>query len=238
MTEEIIIDSAEEAVAEPAERTVVELTNVYLKSDRGFEVFSDLNFKLKAQRSAIITGAAGSGKSLLVELLIGRRFADSGSVEVLGELLRKPGRRRVIKRVRRQIGGVGGIFGLVPSYTVSENIVFPLVLAASRKSVMKERLMKMLTEFSLLKQAGTFPGGLTRVEHTLVQLARATVANQPLIIIDEPLAGLDQKTYERIYDYMVKLALSGRSMVILSGETLPTDFPNTDRYQIMNGALV
>ncbi|UCE23732.1 MAG: ATP-binding cassette domain-containing protein [Candidatus Zixiibacteriota bacterium] len=221
-----------------SDRTVVNLSNVYLTSDRGFEVFQDLNFSLKAERSAIITGAAGSGKSLLVELLIGRRFADSGSVEVLGEALNKPGRRRIIKRVRRQIGGVGGIFALVPSYTVSENITFPLVLGAARKKVRKERLMKMLTEFSLLKQAGTLPQRLTRVEHTLVQLARATVANQPLIIIDEPLAGLDQKTYERIYEYMVKLALSGRSMIILSGETLPTNFPNTDRYQIMNGALV
>jgi ABC-type ATPase involved in cell division len=220
------------------DRTVVELTSVYLKSDRGFEVFQDLEFKLQAERSAIITGAAGSGKSLLVELLIGRRFADSGSVRVLGETHVRPGRKRVIKGIRRQIGGVGGIFGLVPSYTVSENITFPLVLGAVRKKVRKERLLKMLTEFSLLKQAGTLPHQLTRVEHTLVQLARATVANQPLIIIDEPLAGLDQKTYERIYDYMVKLALSGRSMIILSGETLPTDFPNTDRYQIMNGALV
>ena len=126
----------------------------------------------------------------------------------------------------------------MPSYTVSENIQFPLVLGAERKKVRKERLMKMLTEFSLLKQAGTLPDKLTRVEHTLVQLARASIANQPLIIIDEPLAGLDQKTYERIYDYMVKLALSGRSMIIVTGETLPTNFPNTDRYQIMNGALV
>ncbi|MEW6412572.1 MAG: ATP-binding cassette domain-containing protein [Candidatus Zixiibacteriota bacterium] len=219
------------------DETVVELTNVYLKSDRGFEVFEDLNFQLKAERSAIITGAAGSGKSLLVELLIGKRFANSGSVEMFGQIL-KPGKKRLIKRTRRKIGGVGGIFGLVPSYTVSENICFPLVLNAERKSVRKERLLKMLTEFSLLKQANTYPNKLTRVEHTLVQLARASVANQPLIIIDEPLAGLDQKTYQRIYDYMVKLALSGRSMIILSGETLPTDFPNTDRYQILNGALV
>ncbi|UCD63808.1 MAG: ATP-binding cassette domain-containing protein [Candidatus Zixiibacteriota bacterium] len=220
-----------------SDRTVVQLSNVFLKSDRGFEVFKDLNFELQAERSAIITGAAGSGKSLLVELLIGRRFADSGSVEVLGQLLR-PRKKRLIKRIRRQIGGVGGIFGLVPSFTVAENITFPLVLAAERKRVQKERLFKMLTEFSLLKQAGTYPDRLTRVEHTLVQLARATVGNQPLVIIDEPLAGLDQKTYQRIYDYMVKLALSGRSMIILSAESLPTDFPNTSRYTIENGMLV
>ena len=220
-----------------SDRTVVELSNVYLKSDRGFEVFKDLNFTLGAEQSTIITGAAGSGKSLLVELLIGRRFADSGSVQVLGENL-QPGKKRLVKRIRRKIGGVGGIFGLVPSFTVAENITFPLVMSAERKRVQKERLFKMLTEFSLLKQASTYPEKLTRVEHTLVQLARATVGNQPLVIIDEPLAGLDQKTYQRIYEYMVKLALSGRSMIILSAQQLPTDFPNTSRYTLDNGALV
>ncbi|NOY88554.1 MAG: ATP-binding cassette domain-containing protein [FCB group bacterium] len=217
--------------------TIIELNNLYLKSDRGEVVFKDLNFKLTAGQSAVIVGAAGSGKSLLVELLIGRRYPKSGSIELFGEII-KPGKKRLIKQMRRKIGGVGGLFKLVPSYSVAENILYPLVLAAERKKVRKEQLFKMLTEFSLLKQAGELPHNLTRVENTLVQLARATIANQPLIIIDELLAGLDQKTYQRIYDYLVKLSLSGRSMVILSSEKLTKELPNTDNYTIMNGALV
>jgi len=217
--------------------TIIELNNLYLKSDRGEVIFKDLNFKLTAGQSAVIVGAAGSGKSLLVELLIGRRYPESGSVELFGEVI-KPCRKKMIKRIRRKIGGVGGLFKLVPSYNVAENILYPLILTAERKKVRKEQLLKMLTEFSLLKQTGELPHNLTRVENTLVQLARATIANQPLIIIDELLAGLDQKTYQRIYDYLVKLSLSGRSMVILSSEKLTKEVPNTSNYTIMNGALV
>jgi len=220
-----------------SDEIIVELNNVFLKSDRGAPVFQDLNFKLVAGRSAVITGAAGSGKSMLAELLVGRRFADQGSVELFGQVVKRS-KKRAIKKVRRKTGGIGGIFDLVPSFTVAETIIFPMVLVGERKKVRKERLLNMLTEFSLLKQATERPDRLTRVERTLVQFARASVANQPLIIVDEPLAGLDQKTYERIFEYMIKISCSGRSAIFLSAETLPREIPNSDSYQLINGALV
>ncbi len=220
-----------------AQNVVVELNNVYLKSDRGGQVFRDLSFKLEAGGTAVITGAAGSGKTSLAELVIGLQLAQSGSVEVMGETIR-PVKAKIIKRNRRKIGGVGGIFDLMPSLTVAENITFPLVLSGERRKVQRERLLKMLTEFSLLKQAGEYPRSLTRVENTLVQLARASVAHQPLILIDEPLAGLDRKTYQRIFEYLISVSLSGRSMIILSSDTLPQQLPNADYYQIVDGALV
>ncbi len=219
-----------------SDKTIIELSNVYLKTDRGHEVFKDLNLKLLSGESAIIYGAAGSGKSTLIELLVGRRFADAGSVELFGSLMQK-NKKRIIKSVRRKTGGIGGLFTLVPSYTVSENITLPLVLSGERKKVQKERLMKMLTEFSLLKQASVYPDKLTRVENTLVQFARANVAHQPLILIDEPLAGLDLKTYDRIYEYMSKLAVSGLSLVIVSSEELKNKLPNTSSYHLINGSL-
>lgn len=219
-----------------SDKMIVEMNNVYLTSSRKIDVFRDLSFSLKAGESAIIQGTAGSGKSSLIELMIGRQFAQSGSVEVFGHLLKR--RRGIIKKIRKRIGGVGGIFSLVPSFTVSENICLPLVLSGTKRKVRKESLFKMLSEFSLLNQAGEYPANLTRVENMLVQYARASIANQPLLIIDEPLAGLDQKTYQRIYDNLQKMAISGQSLIILSSEPLANDFPNCRRLQILNGAIV
>jgi ABC-type ATPase involved in cell division len=218
------------------EKVVVELNNVSLESDRGGRVFNNLSFRLEAGRSAVITGSAGSGKSSMADLLIGLRFAQSGSVELFGEVV-KPRRKRAIKRIRRKIGGVGGIFSLVPSFTVAENITYPLVLANERRKVLKERLRKMLVEFSLLNRAADYPGNLTRVEKTLVQFARASIAHQPLMIIDEPLAGLDRETYERIFEHLITVSLSGRSMVVLTSEIPSRQLPNTDYYQIAGGVL-
>lgn len=215
---------------------VVEIHNVQLRNDRGSYVFRDLTLTLPTGQSAVITGAAGSGKSTLVELLVGLRFAEVGSVEVFGHLLKKR-HRGVTRRIRRNIGGIGGIFGLVPSLTVADNVALPLVLAGIRKKVQRERLLKVLSEFSLLKQANDFPGSLTRVESTLVQFARASIANQALVIIDEPSAGLDPRTWERVYDFLVRVAVSGRSMLILTSDLPPKEIPHTSYYQLNNGVL-
>jgi ABC-type ATPase involved in cell division len=215
---------------------VVQLTDVCLKGASGGTVFSDLSLTVTTGRSAVISGPAGSGKTTLISLLIGIRFPESGSVRLFGQELR-PRRRRAIRRCRSRIGGVGGPFRLLPLLTVAENITMPLVIAGARKKIQRERLRRALTEFSLLKQAGLYPAQLTRVEDTLVQLARASVANQPLLVIDEPLAGFDLKTYRRVLEYLRKVALSGRSMVIVTSEAPAPDIPETDYHEIVNGAL-
>ncbi|MCB2229749.1 ATP-binding cassette domain-containing protein [bacterium] len=215
---------------------LVQLQNVQLRNDRGDFVFRDLNFTLQPEQSAVIAGSAGSGKTTLVELLTGVRFASVGSVEVFGHLLKK-GRRSAIRKVRRQIGGIGGPFGLMPLLSVAENITLPLVLAGLRKKDQRERLFKVLTEYSLLKQASEYPPSLTRVENTLTQFARASIANQPLLIIDEPMAGLDKNTWERVHQVLQKVALSGRSMLILTSDLPSQELPQTTYYQLVNGVL-
>lgn len=218
-------------------QTVIELNNVELRNDRGGYVFRDLSFSLKAGDAAVIIGQSGSGKSSLVELLVGLRFASAGSVEVFGELL-APGQRRAIRRARRQLGGVGGPFGLLPSLTVAENVTLPLVLAGVGKRTRSERLFKVLTEFSLLQLASSRPDALTRVETTLALLARASIANQPLLVVDEPLAGLDHTTWERVLETLSSIAVSGRSMLIVSAESPPREIPECTYCRIENGTLV
>jgi len=215
---------------------VVELKNVSLRTDAGQLLFRDLSFTLEADSSAIIEAGSGAGKTLLAELLVGRRFAEHGTVTVLGVELR-PGRKRRIRRVRRRIGGVGGPFALIPSLTVAENITLPLVIESERKKVQRERLFRVLSEFSLLKLAGKYPPHLTRVENTLVQLARAFIANQPLVIIDEPSAGLDPATYRWVFDYMVKVSTYGRSLLLLVSQPAPGDFPHGRVYRLSDGTL-
>ncbi len=215
---------------------VVELDQVQLKADRGGYVFRDLNLTIESGESVIISGPSGSGKTMLAQMLVGLRFASAGTVKLFGHEIR-PRRKRLIRKTRRMIGGVGGSFGLLPLYTVADNITLPLVIGAERKKLQKERLVRVLSEFSLLKLANKYPRHLTRVEDYLAQFARAAVANQPLILIDEPLAGLDKKNYERISNFLVKVALSGRSMLILVSEPPNRTIPNSRLLRFTNGGV-
>jgi putative ABC transport system ATP-binding protein len=217
-------------------QTLLELHNVELRSDRGAVVFKNVNLSLEPGASAIVAGASGSGKTSLLNLITGRRFAVSGSVEVFGKIL-KPSRKRMIRSIRRRIGGVGGPSGLVPTLTVAENILLPLVITGERPAVQKERLFRTLGELSLISHANEYPDRLTRVQYTLAQVARATIANQPLVLIDEPAAGLDQATFAQVFEYLFKVSLSGRSLVIVSSEFPPHDLPNSRKYQLVDGVL-
>jgi putative ABC transport system ATP-binding protein len=218
------------------DEVLVELTDVHLKPDRGGWLFRDLSLTVTAGETVVIVGASGSGKTLLGELLLGMRFADQGTVRLFGEEMR-PRRKRLIQRARRRIGGIGGPFGLMPMLTVAENIGMPLVIAAERKKTQRERLLRMLSEFSLLKVANDYPQHITRVENYLAQVARAAVANQPLLIIDEPSAGLDVTNYERVLEFLVKVAVSGRAMILLVSAPPPTAMPNARTLLLRNGSL-
>jgi len=218
------------------DENIIEMANVYLDSGKGDEIFKNMSFSLKSGRTAIITGGAGSGKTSLVELIVGRKFVKSGSVEVFGNNITS-GKKRIINKVRRLIGGVGGIFELIPSFTVSQNIAFPIIVTAKSNKYRHERTLKMLTEFSLINRAGDYPHDLTRVQKALVQFARASVANQPLIVIDEPSSGLDKSTSERIFKYLHDVSMSGLTMIILCSEKISYELPNSDYYEIKNGTL-
>jgi putative ABC transport system ATP-binding protein len=211
--------------------------NVELKSDRGTPVFKGLSLTVGAGGAAIIAGPSGSGKSSLLDLVLGRRFAASGSVEIFGKVLTPRGKRK-IKGIRRRIGGVGGPFGLIPTLTVADNVLLPLVIAGERPSMQKERLFKTLSELSLLSHASDYPGRLTRVQYTLVQVARSTIANQPLVLIDEPSAGLDQETSAQVFEYLFRVAVSGRSLIIVCSELPPHELPNSRRYRLADGVLI
>ncbi|MFZ1684476.1 MAG: ATP-binding cassette domain-containing protein [Candidatus Zixiibacteriota bacterium] len=215
---------------------LVHIEHVVSRTDRGDDLFSDLNLTLEPGRSALIIGGAGSGKTRLAELLMGLRFPVSGKIDLFGESLRKR-RYGTIRRIRRRIGGVGGPFALVNSLTVAENLTLPLVIAGEKQKVIKERLSNFLAEFGLMSNAGQYPSTLTRVENALVLLARASIAHQPLLLIDEPAAGLDPATSAKVYDYLIKASLSGRSMLILSSQLLPIDIPNCDKYAFHKGEV-
>lgn len=215
---------------------LVEMHNVELRSDRGMPVLKGLSLSVEPGNSAIIAGPSGSGKSSLLDLVLGRRFAASGSVEIFGKVLTPRG-KRMIRGIRRRIGGVGGPFGLIPTLTVADNVLLPLVIAGERPSMQKERLFKTLSELSLLSHAADYPGRLTRVQYTLVQVARSTIANQPLVLIDEPAAGLDQQTSTQVFEYLFRVAVSGRSLIIVCSELPLHELPNCRRYQLTDGVL-
>jgi len=215
---------------------ILELTSVRASNRAGITVFRDLDFGLYAGDTAIIIGQTATGKTTLAELIVGTMKPERGSVKVFGKEIGMGNERQAIE-IRRRIGGVGGIFDLIPNLTVSENILYPLILHGESKKERKIKLDQLLGQYNLTGRKKDKAFKLTRGEKVMALLARAVIADQPLLIIDEPLDRLDIATSENIIGLLKRLWAAGHALLILTNGRVGFEIPGSKEYQIKDGRL-
>jgi len=118
---------------------ILELIDISLLNSAGSNVFDCLNFSLQTGETVLITGPTGTGKTSLIELLTGIQKPVSGSIFVFGKELNIK-KERVLAEVRKNIGGIGGIFSLISYRTVFDNLTYPLILKGYGASYRKRRI--------------------------------------------------------------------------------------------------
>jgi ABC-type ATPase involved in cell division len=215
---------------------IVELAAVTLSNEAGLRIFDSLNLILCSGETALIIGPTGSGKTSLMELLIGTRKPDSGEIILFGKTLNLKNESQ-INEIRRRIGGVGGIFDLVPGLTVADNLIYPLSIRGDALSVQRAKLKQILTQFNLLSKKREQISNLTRAEKLLVMLGRAVIADQPLLLIDEPLDRLEAAAANEILGILKRLSVAGHAMIIFTTSRGAFDFPGVMSFHIKDGRL-
>jgi phospholipid/cholesterol/gamma-HCH transport system ATP-binding protein len=155
----------------------------------------------KGTRVGLI-GPAATGKSVLCKLACGLEAPDAGEIRVLGESV--VGKREVdLGPLRRRMGMLFQNYALFDYLTVQANVAFPLEQRGgfTREAIdarVAERLRAVGLAGSELKLTGELSGGMKK----RVGIARATVADAEIVIYDEPTAGLDPVTTQKIYDLL------------------------------------
>jgi len=218
------------------EENAVELVNVSYRPMADTRLFDDLSFSLPAGKTAVVEGATGSGKTAFIELLIGRKKPSAGDILVLNHRVHDTPEWS-LKKMRRNIGGVGGVYDLIENRTVFENVSFPLIIAGRKSSAIRSAVKAVLDRFDLAGREKEKAGRLCRGDKVLVMLARAVVADQSLLLIDEPLAGLDTAAADRLNGHLRDLTdQSGKSIIITTALSAP-DLPTAAAYTIREGKL-
>jgi phospholipid/cholesterol/gamma-HCH transport system ATP-binding protein len=149
-----------------------------------------------------LVGPASSGKSVLLKLICGLVTPDRGTVVVDGEELGNLTETR-LQEVRTRIGMLFQNNALFDFMTVGENVAFPLV----RRGELPEReidrqVRQRLRAVGLAGSENKFPAELSGGMKKRAAIARATIARPPIVIYDEPTAGLDPVTTAKIYDLL------------------------------------
>jgi phospholipid/cholesterol/gamma-HCH transport system ATP-binding protein len=196
----------------------VRLRDVHKRYGRR-DVLAGVSLDLAPGARLGLIGPAASGKTVLCKLVCGLEQPDRGSVEVLGERL--AGKREAeLGAVRRRIGMLFQSPALFDFLSVADNVAFPLEQRGglAREAIaarVAERLRAVGLAGSEAKLTAELSGGMKK----RVGIARATVADAELVIYDEPTAGLDPVTSQKIYDLMAAdHARTGASVLAVSSD--------------------
>jgi ABC-type transporter Mla maintaining outer membrane lipid asymmetry ATPase subunit MlaF len=189
----------------PDDRTpAIELVDVSIAFG-GQPVLKGLSLKLIPGKTTVIVGRSGSGKSVLLKLMIGLLRPDSGKVILFGRNLDDLSPVEIIN-LRRRMSMLFQNYALFDSLAVEENVGFSLLANSSvpRRKVLDEA-HELLKVFGLAGSERKLPSELSGGMKKRVSLARALISRPEVVLFDEPTTGLDPIMIEKV-DEMILLA--------------------------------
>jgi phospholipid/cholesterol/gamma-HCH transport system ATP-binding protein len=179
-----------------------------------------------------LVGPGASGKSVLLKCLAGLLRPASGQVEVLGQDVMKLDEVG-LSTLRQRMGMLFQNNALFDFMTVGENIGFPLRQRGTPEAEIHQRVSERLLRVGLSGFEARLPARLSGGQKKRVGVARATVAAAELVLYDEPAAGLDPVTSQRIFDLLRAEQRAAGSTVIMVSSDLDRLLPVTDRIGVL-----
>ena len=177
-----------------------------------YKAVDNLNFRIGDGEIVGFLGLNGAGKSTTMNMLTGYLSASEGQILIEGkDILEEP------KAVKKAIGYLPEIPPLYPDMTVMEYLSFMYELKGA-KQPRKEHLQEICRMAGIEKVSGRLIGNLSKGYRQRVGIAYALVGNPPILIMDEPTAGLDPKQIMDIRELIVRLGK--RHTVMLSTHIL------------------
>ncbi len=185
-----------------------------------------------------LIGPGASGKSVLLKTIAGLLTPSRGRVTLLGTDLTGLDERALLA-VRRDVGMLFQNYALFDFMTVGENIAFPLRrLFDLKEEEITERVAERLKRMSLPGFESRMPGGLSGGQKKRVGVARATISRPKVILYDEPTAGLDPVTSQRIYDLIREEQKKlGTTCIVISSDVTGL-FTICDRVAMLYGGSI
>lgn len=173
------------------------------------KVLTNLCLKVPTGSIVAIVGPSGSGKSTLLHAICGVIPIKSGQIFVDSvEITSTPA-------YQRNIGLVSQTGDLFPTLNVRDNIEFGLRMDKVDSSTKRARSDLLLNLISLAEYGKRMPDTLSGGQARRVALARALARKPPLLVMDEPLTGLDQLTHDELASDIAQLLASTQTTAII-----------------------
>ena len=179
---------------------VISIQGLY-KSFGDLHILNDLNLEVLKGENMVVLGRSGTGKSVLIKILVGLLPADKGQVDVLGKDVNSLS-GKALNELRLQIGFSFQSSALYDSMSVRENLAFPLVMNKKNMSSdeINQAVEEMIDAVGLKDKIDQMPADLSGGQRKRIGIARTLILKPEIMLYDEPTSGLDPITSEDIND--------------------------------------
>jgi phospholipid/cholesterol/gamma-HCH transport system ATP-binding protein len=170
------------------------------------KVLNGVSLAVKRGETLAVLGRSGTGKSVLLRLIIGLEKPDSGSVRIHGQDIAGLALDQM-GELRKKMGFLFQHAALYDSLTVEENVAFPLKHHRSEtpESERGDRVRQLLAEVGMEGDLAKMPSDISGGMQKRVGLARALALEPDILLLDEPTAGLDPISSAEINDLVLRL---------------------------------
>ncbi|MGA7460935.1 MAG: ATP-binding cassette domain-containing protein [Candidatus Korobacteraceae bacterium] len=205
------------------------------KSFESQHVLNGISLTVGRGETLAVLGRSGSGKSVLLKLIIGLEKPDSGSVRIHGDDIAGLALDQM-GEIRKKMGFLFQHAALYDSLTVEQNVSFPLEhhkkeMSSSERS---DRVRGLLAEVGMQDGFGKMPSDISGGMQKRVGLARALALEPDILLLDEPTAGLDPISSGEIDDLVLKLQEEHHMASIVVTHDLHSAKTIADRLALLN----
>jgi len=183
-----------------SEESVISITGLH-KSFDDLEVLKGIDFNLFKGENVAVLGKSGSGKSVLIKIIVGLLKPDRGEVLILGKHVNHLAGKE-LDALRLRIGFSFQNSALYDSMNVYQNLAFPLTM--NRKTLSKREVdyavNEVLDGVGLTNKLKQMPSDLSGGQRKRIGIARTLILKPEIMLYDEPTSGLDPVTSAEIIE--------------------------------------
>ncbi|MCS6983849.1 MAG: ABC transporter ATP-binding protein [Leptospiraceae bacterium] len=178
---------------------MLELCTISKAFLKGQPVLKDISLKVEKGEFLAVLGPSGCGKTTLLRIIAGLEYPDKGDVYINGQAMTHlPAEKRPVNTVFQN-------YALFPHLTVEENIAFGLKIRKIEKAQIRQKVKEMLSLVHLEGLGKRYPHELSGGQKQRVALARALINEPQLLLLDEPMAALDESLRKKMQVELKKL---------------------------------
>lgn len=197
------------------------------KSFDGKEILKGIDLDIKDGEFISLLGPSGCGKTTTLRTVAGLIEPDEGDILIDGSSILD----QAVEK--REAVIVFQDYRLFPHLNVRENIGFGLKMAREKKSIIKEKVDRMLELVQLEEYGGRYPNELSGGQQQRVALARALAISPKVLLLDEPFSNLDMKLREEMRDFTLSIQKELNITTILVTHDKEEAFIMSDRVALM-----